>query len=199
MNRIITQWFLVIGLLILGWAANAVVAVLEWAQQNLLLILLSIGVLITLFLIMIFLPALDRNKDFLAQEHIEDKNLEKIAEIEKDSEKTEYIEKAIRETPKLSRYAWSGNTVELFSQWELYESTGVTPVRRKTEARRNRDKGQKLMLQSPAIDLSKIVWKGKMSCNKCQYLWQSRKLSPPARCLKCNSSNLTVLRVRVPL
>ena len=49
MNRIITQWFLVIGLLILGWAANAVVAVLELAQQNLLLILLSIGVLITLF------------------------------------------------------------------------------------------------------------------------------------------------------
>jgi hypothetical protein len=82
----------------------------------------------------------------------------------------------------------------LFRQWEGYKSTGVTPVRRKTEARRNRDKQQKLIFQSPAIDLSKIIWKGKMSCNKCQYLWQSRKPSPPARCPKCNSSNLTVLR-----
>lgn len=188
MNRIVTQWFLVLSLLMLGWIANAVGAAFDWVQQNLLMIIFLISALIAIFLMMLFLPVRHRNKEFLVKEDVQENHSEKVAEIQK----------AIRETPRLSRYAWSDNAPELLRQWKIYEGTGATPVRRKTAARRKRDQERKLMLQPSATDLSKIVWNGKMSCNKCQYLWQSRKASPPARCPKCNSSNLIALRERVP-
>lgn len=183
MNRAIIQWQLLLGLLAVGWGINKVSAALAWAQQHLLLIFLLLAAFIALLLVLAKSTHLGRG-----QEQSDSRESQKAAEIKE----------AIRVTPKLSRYAWSENSLELFKQWEKYKSTGVTPVRHKTLARRNRAKTRNITPQvCPPVE-SPLIWKGEMRCNNCQYLWQSRRSSPPARCPKCNSKNLTALRERSP-
>ena len=72
MNRIVTQWFLVLSLLMLGWIANAVGAAFDWVQQNLLMIVFLISALIAIFLMMLFLPVRHRNKEFLVKEDVQE-------------------------------------------------------------------------------------------------------------------------------
>lgn len=37
-------------------------------------------------------------------------------------------------------------------------------------------------------------WYGQMECNKCDYYWQSRRSTPPARCPKCSSTKITPIK-----
>ena len=35
-------------------------------------------------------------------------------------------------------------------------------------------------------------WYGKMLCLKCDYRWQSRRQTPPARCARCSSTSISI-------
>jgi len=34
-------------------------------------------------------------------------------------------------------------------------------------------------------------WYGQMICNQCDYDWESRRSTPPARCPKCSSKDIS--------
>jgi rubrerythrin len=39
-----------------------------------------------------------------------------------------------------------------------------------------------------------LKWYGKMRCGSCGYIWQSRRNTPPARCPRCSTTNIYVVR-----
>jgi len=46
----------------------------------------------------------------------------------------------------------------------------------------------------PAYVQKYLIWRGRMRCNKCNYLWTSRRDTPPGKCAKCGSQNLSTLK-----
>jgi hypothetical protein len=38
------------------------------------------------------------------------------------------------------------------------------------------------------------VWNGEMTCNACDYQWQSRRKTPPGRCASCSSNNIEAVQ-----
>ncbi|WNC69950.1 hypothetical protein RI845_07385 [Thalassotalea nanhaiensis] len=39
-------------------------------------------------------------------------------------------------------------------------------------------------------------WEGQMSCNKCGYVWQSRRNTPPSRCAGCSTNNISANMIK---
>ena len=39
----------------------------------------------------------------------------------------------------------------------------------------------------------KLVWRGKMKCNDCGYVWISRRDYPPAKCANCRSNYISIV------
>jgi len=39
----------------------------------------------------------------------------------------------------------------------------------------------------------KLVWRGKMKCNDCRYIWMSRRNNPPAKCANCKSNYISIV------
>lgn len=40
---------------------------------------------------------------------------------------------------------------------------------------------------------AKTVWRGAMSCDDCGYYWESRKNTPPVKCPRCASTNISTV------